>query len=110
MTEFDSQAVRRRRARLTIGGLLLVALAVVLAVTLGRGGDGTPQPAQGPSAASATPPPYPVAPVSTVDDVTLTVPEETRFAHGTFWATADTTYVVTFDLRSTKPEGSGGRS
>jgi len=59
---------------------------------------------------ASSPPPFPVAPVSTVDDVTLTVPEESRFAHGTFWAEAGATYLVTMDLESVKPEGSGGRS
>jgi hypothetical protein len=44
------------------------------------------------------------------DRTELTVPEETRFAQGTFWAEAGAQYLVTLDLQSTKPEGSGGRS
>lgn len=85
-------------------------LAVVLAMTLNRGGDGVSQTGEEPSAAPVTPPPFPVAPVSTVDDATLTVPEETRFAQNTFWAEAGAAYVVTMELESMKPEGSGGRS
>lgn len=87
-----------------------MALAVVLAVTQDRGGYETSQPSQGPSTAPLTPPPFPAAPVSTVDDVTPTVPEETRFAQGTFWAEAGASYVVTMDLEGMKPEGSRGRS
>lgn len=108
MTDVDSPMAQRRRPWLLAGGLLLLVLALILALTVFRG-QGEPE--QAPSvAATTTLPPYPVAPFSRVDDATLTVPEETRFAPGTFWATAGTTYLVTMDLESMKPEGSGGRS
>src|SRR5699024_10897276 len=56
------------------------------------------------------PPPVPSAPYAVSDGASLTVPEKTRFAKGTFWAEAGAQYVVTMDLHSTKPEGSGRRS
>lgn len=110
MTDVDSQAVKLRRTRLLVAVLAVAMLAAVIAVGVVRGTGGSSQKERGQSAAPVTPPPYPVTPLSRVDDTTLTVPERTRFAQGTFWATADTTYLVTMDLQSTKPEGSGGRS
>ena len=106
----DSGPALPRRHWLIAGAVLLAVLIVVVAVVLVRGEGDPPQADPRTSAAPAPPPPYPVAPVSVVDHATLTVPEETRFAQSTFWAKADTTYVVTLDLESTKPEGSGGRS
>lgn len=110
MNDDNSSGTPCRRSWLLAGALLL-ALAVVLAVAVLPGQedpDGAEQ--APPAAATSTLPPYPPAPYSRVDDVTLTVPEEGRFAQGTFWAEAGTDYVVTMDLESTKPEGSGGRS
>ncbi|MGP9581712.1 hypothetical protein [Brachybacterium sp. AOP35-5H-19] len=110
MTDVDPPAAKRHRSRLALGMLVGAVLVVVIAVGTVRGTGGSSQPGPGSSAAPNTPPPYSAAPVSWVDDTMLTVPERTRFAQGTFWATADTTYLVTMDLQSTKPEGSGGRS
>lgn len=111
MTDVDSRAAQRRRPWLLAGGFLLLVLTAVLTLTVLREQDEPAQTDWTPlSAAPTTLPPHPPAPVSRADDATLTVPEETRFAHGTFWAEAGTAYVVTLDLRSTKPEGSGGRS
>lgn len=105
---------RRGRAWLLGGGALILLLAVVLVVGVvglaGRGGDGNPTSQTAPSTAAPTPPPFPAAPYAVSDEALLTVPEETRIAQGTFWAEAGAEYVVTMDLRSTKPEGSGGRS
>lgn len=110
MTEVDASSAQHRRPWIIAGGLLLLVLAVVLTLVVIRGAGDPPQPEQGASASANSLPPYPSAPFSRVDDATLTVPEETRFAPGTFWATADTPYLVTMDLESMKPEGSGGRS
>lgn len=105
MTDLEPAPVRSRRTLLLVAGALLTVLALVLAVTLLRGGPEPDAPDANP-----TPPPYPLAPVTTTDTTSLTVPQETRFAESTFWAEAGTTYLVTMDLTSTKPEGSGGSS
>lgn len=110
MTDVDPPAAKRHRTRLALGVLVGAVLVAVIAVGIVRGTGVPSEPGPGTPAASSTPPPYSVAPVSRVDDTTLTVPERTRFAQGTFWATAGTEYLVTMDLQSTKPEGSGGRS
>src|SRR5699024_1803185 len=100
------QAMFRAAVLITVVILLLCAVLVVRwAESEDPEGIASPTPT-----IASSPPPFPVAPVSTVDDVTLTVPEESRFAHGTFWAEAGATYLVTMDLESVKPEGSGGRS
>ncbi|MGP9539873.1 hypothetical protein ACT3SP_17925 [Brachybacterium sp. AOP43-C2-M15] len=110
MPETGPGSAGSRRTWLAGGAALLVALAVIIGIAVVRGGgDGDPS-ATSPSSAAPSPPPFPAAPVSHADVATLTVPEETRFAQSTFWAEAGTTYAVTMDLRSTKPEGSGGRS
>ena len=110
MTDVDSPAPHRRRRWLLGGSGLLLVLVLVVAALVIRGSD-EPSPSAGSSpSASATPPPYFPAPYSVADRATLTVPEENRFAQGTFWATAGETYLVTMDLKSSKPAGSGGRS
>src|SRR5699024_1289356 len=98
-----------RRRLLWITAVVLAVLAPVLWVLAGPG-DGSSEPPAATTTVASTPPPFPWAPFAVSDVVALTVPEETRFARGTFWAEADAEYVVTMDLRSTKPEGSGGRS
>lgn len=110
MPEETSPRSSSRRPLLLAGLGLLLVLSVIVAVVMVRGaGDDAPtDPA--PTTAAPTPPPFPEAPVSTTDRVTLTVPQEVRFAENTFWARAGTTYLVTMDLTSTKPDGSGGRS
>lgn len=110
MTDVDPRAVTLRRTRLILAVLAVALLVAVIAVGVGRGTGGPSPQELEPSAAPVTLPPYPVTPFSRVDDTPLTVPERTRFAEDTFWATAGTEYLVTMDLQSTKPEGSGGRS
>lgn len=99
----------RRRLLVPIAAVVTV-LAIVVVVVLLRGGGASAPPTGSPATAPVTPPPFPSAPVSVVDEAALTVPQETRFAQSTFWAEAGTTYLVTMDLTSTKPEGSEGRS
>lgn len=108
MDEAASGRSRRPRGRLVAVLLLLAALVALAVGVLGTGStpSGSPQP----TAATTMAPPYTPAPYGVTDRASLTVPQETRFAQGTFWAEAGTTYLVTMDLRSTKPEGSGGRS
>lgn len=108
MDEVEGHATRRRGRRVLVAALVIAALlaALVIVSVLGRESS---LPQEAPSA-TATAPPYTPAPYSVTDSTSLTVPEETRFARGTFWAEAGTTYLVTMDLSSTKPEGSGGRS
>ncbi len=111
MTDVDTPAPHRRPWLLT-GAILLLVLVVLLGILALRGQGGADRHAAPASSAAATTtaPPYPSAPSSRVDDTTLTGPEKTRFAPGTFWATAGTEYLVSMDLQSVKPEGSGGRS
>lgn len=91
------------------GALVLLVIAALVVGVVGLAGRDGDEPSAAPTAPS-TPPPFPTAPYAVADGASLTVPEETRFAQGTFWAEAGAEYVVTMDLRSTKPEGSGGRS
>lgn len=108
MPEETSPRSPSRRPLLLAGLGLLLVLAVVVAIVMIRGaGDDAPtDPA--PTTAAPTPPPYPEAPASVSGRATLTVPEEPRFAEGTFWARAGQEYLVTVDVTSEKPEGSGG--
>ncbi|MFC0675721.1 hypothetical protein [Brachybacterium hainanense] len=91
--------------------LLLVALLVIAAAAI-RGADGEAgeESAGEATAAASLTPAHPVAPVSVIDRGTLTVPQETRIARGTFWARGGETYLVTMGLTSTKPADSAGRS
>src|SRR5699024_9916482 len=110
-----SGARRRSSGRpLWIAAAAFAVLALLLWFLVGRRDNSSEAPAAttatATTTAAATPPPFPSAPYAVSDVVSLTVPEKTRFAKGTFWAEAGAEYVVTMDLRSTKPEGSGGRS
>lgn len=91
----------RRPWILAVAGLLVLILAVAL---LGRGDDGD-APA-GPTAgttSSPTPPPAPVPPVSVLDEAALTVPQELRAAHGSFFLEAGESYLVRFETSTVKP-------
>lgn len=88
---------------------LVTGVAVVGERTAGPR-TGAPEGSPSPPQADVTAPPFPAAPMAVTDRATLTVPEETRFAEGTFWAEAGAAYLVTMDLSSHKPAGSGGRS
>lgn len=110
MTDVDLHSAQRRRRWLIAGGGLLLVLVLVVAALVIRGKHEPFAPTASSPTAPATPPPYFPAPYSVTDRATLTVPEESRFARGTFWATAGETYLVTMDLESMKPEGSDGRS
>lgn len=97
------------RRSLWIAAGALAVPALVFGLLVGGGGE-DPAPVTATTTVASTPPPYASAPYAVTDRTELTVPEETRFAQGTFWAEADAQYVVTMNLQSTKPEGSGGRS
>lgn len=97
-----------RRSLWIVAGALAV-LALVFGLLVSGGGE-DPAPQSTTTTAAPTPPPFAPAPYAVTDRTELTVPEETRFAKGTFWAEAGAQYVVTMDPQSTKPEGSGGRS
>ena len=60
--------------------------------------------------ASPTPtlPPAPLTPFSVVDEVPLTLPQELRAAHGSFFVEGGTSYVATFALSTVKPEDEPG--
>lgn len=92
MDEADSGRSRRHRGGL-IAVLLLLAALVALAVGV-FGNGSTPTNVPQPATTATTAPPFTPAPYVVTDRTTLTVPEETRFAHGTFWAEAGTTYLV----------------
>lgn len=106
----------RRPSRRTPVRVLLVGLVVAMAIgalllvraDLGSSPEGTST--STPAPAPTTPPPYPEPPMSRTDTDSLLVPEEARFAQGTFWARSGESYLVTFTLEGTKPEESGGRS
>lgn len=102
-----SRSSLRRSLWIVAGALAVLALVFGLLVS---GGGEDPSPQSTTTTAAPTPPPFAPAPYAVTDRTELTVPEETRFAEGTFWAEAGAQYVVTMDLQSTKPEGSGGRS
>ena len=112
MPEETSPRSSSRRPLLLAGlGLLLVLAVIVAVVTLRGGGEDTPTaPTPTPTTAAPTPPPFPEAPASVSGHATLTVPEEPRFAEGTFWARAGQEYLVTVDVTSEKPEGSDGNA
>lgn len=100
-------------ARPVVVLVVLVALVIgVVAIGQRTAGPRTESPEGSPSSSQvqATAPPFPAAPMSVTDRTTLMVPEEARFAESTFWARAGTAYLVTMDLFSRKPAGSGGRS
>lgn len=92
---------------LTVSALILalILLAVIALRWTGgeesRGGPMLPVPSDAPSA--PTLPPAPVPPVSVIDEVPLTLPQELRAAHGSFYLEAGETYVATFAVSTVKP-------
>ncbi|AXK46193.1 hypothetical protein [Brachybacterium saurashtrense] len=114
MSDLDTRTAPRRRFWLIVGSALILAFAVLSVVAVVRG-SWTGEHVDGSGTSTATPAataplPEAQAPYSRIDDVTLTVPEEARFATGSFWGQPGEIYLVTMDLQSMKPEGSGGRS
>src|SRR5699024_6383117 len=106
-----SGARRRSRGRpLWIATAALAVLALWLWFLVGQGDSPSRPPVATTTTSASTPPPFPSAPYAVTDGASLTVPEKPRVAEGTSWAEAGAQYVVTMDLHSTKPEGSGGRS
>lgn len=97
-----------RRRLWVAGGAVLVVLTLVVALgLLQQGPEGDSVVTSSPSPTESLPPQDPVEQSGTAS---MTVPEETRFAGGEFPARAGSTYLVTFELGSEKPEGSGGES
>lgn len=118
-------------ARGWIAGLTAAIVALLLVVTAGVFGHGpfqqggfapsaahdspvalaestaTPSPdapsVPGPTLITAPEPPYRVA-----DTASLTLPQEVRIAHGTFFLSEGTTYLVQFDLSTLKAEDAPG--
>lgn len=102
---------RGANARRWLGGaavLLITVLVLSVGVVLGiRGDPGSPTDAgpagSDPTVSSPTPPPALGTPYTRVDDVSLTLPEEVRAAHGTFFIEGGTSYVATFAVSTVKP-------
>lgn len=110
MPDADHRSPHRRSGWITVGAALGAVLVVALALILQGRPEVPPAPESASGSPNVSPPPFFEAPFSRVDDTTLTVPERTRFARGTFWASAGVDYLVTMDLQAAKPEDSGGRS
>lgn len=112
-------------------GLTVAIVALLIAFAVGAFDRGLFQPGGlGPSTAhddpvalaesTATPspgaPPVPAAtlitapepPYSVTDSASLTLPQEVRIAHGTFFLSEGTDYLVQFDLATLKPENAPG--
>ena len=103
-----------RRRWWIAGGAALLALLLVLALLVtiralapGPGhpvADPEPMPSAGASFTRSAPRP----PFSVVDREPLTLPQTFRFAQGEFYLQAGSTYLVSFDLSTVKPEDAPG--
>lgn len=91
--------------------LLVVAIVGVRVGFLGEPSSST-DPGQSASETTAAPspmlPPAPVTPYSVIDEVPLTLPQELRAAHGSFFLEGGTSYVATFTVSTVKPPDEPG--
>lgn len=86
--------------------LLVLVLVLVLVSRWGSDDDNLPHVPSGSEAQnspSPTLPPAPVPPVSVVDEVSLTLPEELRAAHGSFYLESGLSYLASFEVSTVKP-------
>lgn len=102
-----SQERTSRRWWISAGAAILALLLV--AVILARwDGDDPSHPGQTPvvtneSTPAPTLPPAPTTPYSVVDEARLTLPQELRAAHGTFFLEGGKSYVASFAVSTVKP-------
>lgn len=91
--------------------LLVLVLVLVLVSRWGSDDDNLPHDPSGSEAQkspSPTLPPAPVPPVSVVDEVSLTLPEELRAAHGSFYLESGLSYLASFEVSTVKPKEEPG--
>lgn len=88
-------------------GAVVLLVVALMAVVVGRedhGGPSSPPVSGGAeSEPSPTHPPALLTPYTRVDDVSLTLPQELRAAHGTFFLEGGKSYVATFAVSTVKP-------
>lgn len=109
---------RGANRRWWLGGVAAVLVALLVVAVVGvRGGilgesSSPTDPEQSESETTASPssvlPPAPIAPYSVVDEVPLTLPQELRAAHGTFFLEGGKSYVATFAVSTVKPQDEPG--
>src|SRR5699024_10899649 len=99
------------------GAAVLLITVLVIALLAARDGflAGQPDPTGSRDAPSettqstaATTPPAPTTPFSVVDEVPLTLPQELRAAHGSFFLRGGTSYLATFIVSTLKPPDQPG--
>lgn len=91
--------------------LLVLVLVLVLVSRWGSDDDNLPHVPSGSEAQnspSPTLPPAPVPPVSVVDEVSLTLPEELRAANGSFYLESGLSYLASFEVSTVKPKEEPG--